>query len=684
MKKMILWALAITLSATAYAQSDSTRTASDVKLKEAGVKATRTVARQDGLLILPTERQKTSSTNGFSLLAKAAMPMIRVDEVKHSVSAVDNKGVQIRLNGALATTADLLALDPKLVRSIEYLDNPGVRYGDGIGYVINIRSRRADEGYALGLDLTQALTTRYGDDMAYARWNHHNSEWGLTYDFGYNDARRTRQREDADYLLSDGTHEFINRQDTARRDRSFSNHLQLKYNLADSGSYVFQATLSGDFRHSPTGYKYRRFEEGTTSLMTLQRNRGKSFSPVLDLYFFHTLGRHQSLTANVVGTSIATDRYYFNNEGSNYAYTVDGNTWSLTSEAVYENRLKPFTWTSGINHRWKYTRNAYRGDVMSTNNMHNSNLYLFSQIRGTLGGNLHYTAGMGMSCVRYRQGQNSYNYWLFRPKATLGYQLTKRLGITYDFEVTQHISQIAMISDTRIRTNALEYTVGNPGIRPNSVRTHALRLAYSKPRLYSQLYAEYRQNRKTNMASYERTDEDVFLYRQKNQPHVNMFYVSNYTHLDLVADVLTASFSGGIYRYFNKGDDYNHLLTSYNIGGSLQAYIGRWTLTCQLDNGWKFQEGETTNRRGLGNALQCSYRFGNCRLSLTWDHPFEAHPKTNHARLINRYLHKDILLRSGDDGNALYLNFSWKLNRGRRYKDIRRTMQNKDTQTGIL
>lgn len=82
--------------------------------------------------------------------------------------------------------------------------------------------------------------------------------------------------------------------------------------------------------------------------------------------------------------------------------------------------------------------------------------------------------------------------------------------------------------------------------------------------------------------------------------------------------------------------------------------------------------------------MQCSYRFGNCRLSLTWDHPFEAHPKTNHARLINRYLHKDILLRSGDDGNALYLNFSWKLNRGRRYKDIRRTMQNKDTQTGIL
>lgn len=732
MRRLFLLTILAAVSSIAFAQQDSIRQDSTLQLKEVEVKAARVVTRSDGTLYMPSVQQKESSTNGYSLLNKLSMPMIRVDEVKHSVSSVDNKGVQIRLNGTLTTMADLLSLDPKLIRNVEFINNPGVRYGDDIGYVINIRTRRADDGYTVGADLTNALTTWYGSDMVYARWNHKNSEWGLTYDFGYNDSRHTRYSEKADYLLNDGSHYYINRQDSARRDRSFSNNIQLKYNLADSVSYVFQATLTGDFNHSPTSIENAIFssvdesnhnrvsseshasslangrvvnEEGVAKSqnLILKTQRNKRFSPVLDLYYYHTLGSHQSITANIVGTSIATDQYQYNNEGTEYAYNVDGNTWSLTSEAIYENKLKPFVMSFGINHLWKYTRNIYSGDAESTNNMHNSNLYLFGQIKGSLhltnsdsrenSNAISYTFGLGISNVHYRQpstsptgegrGGASFNYNLFRPKATLSYNL-QPFNLTYSFEVSQHISQIAMISDTRIRANSLEWTVGNPDIKPNSVITHAFRLAFSKPRLYSLVYAEYRINRNCNMASYERTADNQFLYMQKNQPHVNMFDVSNSTSWTVLPDKLTAVFDGGIYRFLNKGDNYDHCLTTYFLSGGLQAYLDKWTLTAVVDNGWKFMEGETKNHQGFGNAIRCSYRFGNCNISLTWYHPFEAHPRTNYAKLVNRYIHKDMQLRSGDDGNSVYINFSWKLNRGHKYKDIERTMQNKDTQTGIL
>lgn len=695
MKKLFLLMLTLCVFSESFAQQSQVRNDSTILLKEAEVKAARIINRTDGMLYMPTERQKESSTNGYSLLNKLSMPMIRVDEVKHSVSSVDNKGVQIRLNGTLTTMADMLSLDPKLIRNVEFINNPGVRYGDGIGYVINIRTRRADGGYTVGADLTNALTNWYGSDMVYARWNHKNSEWGLTYGFGYNDSKNTRYSEDAAYLLGDGSHYYITREDSARRDRSFSNNIQLKYNLADSASYVFQATLTGDFSHSPGDWDYRRFiETGIGETMTLRRNRDKSYSPVLDLYYYHTLGAHQSVTANVVGTSISTDQYQYDNEGTEYAYSVDGNTWSLMSEAVYENRLRPFTMSFGINHLWKYTRNIYSGDAESTNNMHNSNLYLFGQIKGSLWKDLRYTAGLGVSNVNYRQHtpsssgesrrESSFDYWLFRPKATLTYQISQSFSLMYDFEVSQHISQIAMVSDTRVRTNSMEWTVGNPDVKPNSVMTHGVRLALSRPRLYSSVYAEYRVNRKCNLASYERTAGNQFLYMQKNQPHCNMFYTSWYTTLTILPEKLTASIDGGIYRFFNKGDDYNHCLTSYSVGGSIQAYLGRWTVIGQVDNGWKFMEGETWNRQGYSNAFRCSYRIGSCQLSLTWFHPFEAHPKTHHARLENRYISKDMLLRSADDGNSVFFNLSWRLSRGRKYKDIERTMQNKDTQTGIL
>lgn len=724
MKKPFLFLMLIAVSYAAHAQQDSVRSDSTFKLKEVEVKAARIVNRADGMLYMPSSQQKESSTNGYSLLSKLSMPMIRVDEVKHSVSSVDNKGVQVRLNGTLTTMADLLSLDPKLIRNVEFINNPGVRYGDDIGYVINIRTRRADEGYTVGADLTNAVTYWYGSDMVYARWNHKNSEWGLTYDFGYNDSKHTRYSENVDYLLNDCSHYYISRQDSARRDRSFSNNMQLKYNLADSASYVFQATLTGDFSHTPGDWIYRRFLESSqplagasywpaqgtatampvrNAIMTFKKDRDKRFSPVLDLYFYHTLGTHQSITANVVGTAISTDQYQYNNEGTEYAYNVDGNTWSLTSEAIYENRLKPFTMSFGAKHQWKYTRNIYSGDAESTNNMHNSNLYLFGQLWGSLPlissdrrGKSHtisYLLGLGVSNVHYRQPSPSstedgkggaFDYWLFRPKLTLRYQVVQPLSINYSIEMAEHISQIAMVSDTRIRTNSLEWTVGNPDIKPTKRITQGLSIAYSKPRIYSQIYAEYRINRKCNMASYERTADNQFLYMQKNQPHVNMLYVSNYTNWTILQDKLSASFDGGIYRFFNKGDDYNHCLTTYFVSGSIQAYLGHWTIVGQVDNGWKFMEGETQNHQGYGNAIRLSYRFGNCNISLTWYHPLEAHPKINHARLENRYIHKDMLVRSGDDGNSLYLNFSWKLNRGRKYKDINRTMRNKDVQTGIL
>ena len=35
----------------------------------------------------------------------------------------------------------MLSLDPKLVKNIDFIDNPGVRYGENIAYVIDIKTK---------------------------------------------------------------------------------------------------------------------------------------------------------------------------------------------------------------------------------------------------------------------------------------------------------------------------------------------------------------------------------------------------------------------------------------------------------------------------------------------------------------------------------------------------------------
>lgn len=657
----------------------------EVNLQGVTVNAARVITKPDGKVLIPSEEAKKTSANGYALLDKLFLQGVIVDAVKHTVTSKDNRGgVQIRINGAVCTKEELLALNPNRIKSVEYIDNPGVRYGSDIAYVINFHTSRNDEGYAGGMDLTNSLTSWQGDDAVFASWNHKNSEFGITYDFNYQDLKGSRYHEDADYTLNNGSHYLITRQDLKRRDRNFDNTLQLKYNLADSASYVFQALFTTDFSHDPGSYRSQLFSEtGKNDVTTWRRSHDKSTSPVLDLYFFHQLGSHQSITANVVGTSIATNTYDFNSEGTDYAYHVDGNTWSLTSEAIYENQIKPFTLSMGARHQLKYTSNDYTGDVNSVNDMHNQSLYFFGEMKGRLK-TLRYVAGLGASNERYRQGDNHFSYWLFRPKVTLSYSPSKVWNIRYLFSISQHISQIAMISDTRIRTNSMEWTVGNPNIKPNSVLENDLRITYTKPRFVADADVYYKVNRNCNMASYSRDDNNQFYYMQKIQPHVNLLSIRHSLYYWFIPDQLVMGYDAAIYRFFNKGDDYSHLLTSYDLEGFVKAMFGNWSFVAQAYSGFRFMEGETRNHQQATSSISCGYTLGNWEFSLTWQQPSQAHPRTNKAELVNENIHKLMLLHSSDDGNKVTLGISWKFNRGKRYRDIDRTMNNKDTQTGIL
>lgn len=666
-------------SQTINAQKEKT-----VELKEVTVEAARKVYKADGQIIIPSKKQINTSTNGYNILNKLALPTIRVDEVTHTITALGNQGkVQIRINGTIASKADLLAMDPKLIKYIDFIDNPGIRYGEDIAYVINIKTNKNNAGYTTGVDLANAVTTKHGNHTVYAKWNNKKSELGLTYNFSYQDFKGNSMEERADYLLTDGSDYTILRNDENSRSKNYENMFELKYNLADSTSYVFQASLSGDFNHNPGGYNLKRITDGKDNYMSTINDSGKDASPVLDLYYFSQIGKHQTVTINMVGTNISTDEYNYNNEGTPYKYTTDGNTWSLMSEAIYGNQLKPFTMSFGIQHNWKYTKNAYHGDVESVNLMHNSGLYLFGEIKGNIH-DIRYTAGLGVSNQRYSQETYNYNFWLFRPKAVLTYPLSNTLKLNYVFTIYQHVSQIAMISDTRIRQNSMEWTVGNPNIKPNRVTSHFFRLSYTIPHFSNNIDMEYRLNRNPNLASYYRTDDNQFMYTQKNQPSIDMLYVRNSTNYDIIPDKISFSVNGGIYRYFNRGDDYHHYLTSYNIGGSLQTYLGKWTLTANVDNGWKFMEGESMNHQGAATYLTCSYHIGNCDLSLYWQHPFQNNPQMNKMCLENRYIHKTITLNGTDYGNMITLNFAWRLNHGHKYQKIDKTMNNRDTQTGII
>lgn len=680
MKRFITFSLLLSTAAITFAQNVD----KPITLDEVTVRASKVVNKPDGMVIYPTDSQRQASTNGYSFLEKLTLPNLRIDNINHTISAIDNRGgVQLRINGIIVDKPEMTALDPKDILRIDFIDKPGVRYGESLAYVINIMTRRNDSGYSIGTDITSAITTIQGDGMVYGKWNKGKSEWSVSYDINGGKSKGSNILQNANYTLTDGSIYTIERNDVETLRKYISHNAKLTYNWADSTATVFQTSLSGALNKTPDNYSIKEIIDGNHSYKATSRDGSKDLSPVLDIYFFRQLTPKQSVTANAVGTFISTKTNSFYDEGTPYIYNVDGKSASLLSEMIYENRLKHFTLSAGLNYRYKHTRNDYTGDATARTRMNDNKLYAFGEIKGSIK-QFQYSLGTGVSYIHYTQNEHTYNFWTYRPKLTLTYNPSNELQMSYTFQMQERTSRIAMTSDAAIRTNSMEWTVGNPDLKPSRDMEHRLLVSYNTNRLQSFIEGYYKQCRRPNMAHYERTDDNRFIYTQINQKEIDVLDITAYAGYWLLPEKLQVAANGGMYRCFNFGYDYTHCYTSWFYVGSITAYLGKFYLRGYIDNGTRFLEGESKGYNGAYSALQASYNLKNWQFSLTWANPLCSNYKSFENELLNRNLYKHSIGYYKDSGNCISLNIVWRLNRGRNHQSAEKRINLKDTDNGII
>lgn len=694
MKRLFLFSLYIILPLSVMAQTnvdkgnDGKAVSDTVSLKEVVVKGERVMNRDNTLRLLPTQEQKEASTTGYGLLSRLALPYVTVDEVAKSITVPPNMGqLQVRINDIVADRHDLTALDPKTVKSVDFIQNPGVRYGQGVTFVVNIVTSKPEFGYTVGAELMQTLTSERTNGEAFAKLNHGKSELGLHYSFGFADMKKLEYEEKADYLMPDNSTYTMQRTDNDWRRRSLSHDLQLQYSLADTSRYTLQATLGGTLSRIPRDTRTRTETQGGVSEAFSIGSTDDTKTALADMYFNYNLTKRQSLTVNANGNYTLSSYDYAYGGTSPYAYTSRSTVRTLFAEAIYENRLRLFTLSAGLTFDHNHTGITYRGDTDADNNITTQNLYAFAQVKGSLA-SLSYSLGTGASYLHYHQGGERYDYWLLRPEMQLSWSPWRPFRLNYNLQIRQEAPRLAYLGDAVVRSNAMEITVGNPDIHPNKVIEQTLTASLQLPSLYTSVSTHYRSHLNTWMQKIERVATDdgsaCFLFTRANQRRISMFYVDNYTRYDPLPGKLSLMFFGGLYRCFNYGDDYTHHSSAFNWGAGADAYLGRLSLSAHVDNGWSFLEGET---KGIGTYawyLTAAYRLGNFNVSLYWQHCFQNRVKTNHSELLNRYVHKTLRMYSGDMGNMLTFSLSWRLSKGRERKAVSRNAVKRGGDTGII
>ena len=175
------WSIALGLKA----QDDALH--NSVQLQEVVIRGARVVSRTDGQLIFPSEEMAQSASSGYHLLRMLPLPNVKVDDVNESIVATSSLigSVQVRINDVVASAADMQSLQPKEVEKVELIDRPGVRYGDGVGIVINIITRKASGGYVVGANGTYVPKASMARGNAYTKINNGNHEVLLNYSGAY-------------------------------------------------------------------------------------------------------------------------------------------------------------------------------------------------------------------------------------------------------------------------------------------------------------------------------------------------------------------------------------------------------------------------------------------------------------------------------------------------------------------
>ncbi|MCF2653741.1 hypothetical protein I6E46_02065 [Prevotella loescheii] len=658
-----------------------------VQLEEVVIKGARVVNRADGKLIFPSEEMTKSASSGYTLLKMLPLPNVKVDDINETVSAANSLmgNVQVRINDVEATTADIQSMQPKEVEKVELIDRPGVRYGENVGIVLNIITRKVTSGYVVGASGTLVPKADMVKGNAYTKNNSGNNELSLNYSGYYRHSNGMNAVEHTEYLMADNKYSKVERNTNDIINRNTMHDIQARYSWINADGSAFLTTLSTSIDNNPRDFRKTdvAYSDGRNTTETID-NSEKTISPLLDLYFKTQLGKSQSLIANATGSYTHTDyAYLFISDDTSFGYNTLGKTWSLKSEAMYENRMKPFTLSAGLRYAQKYIDNDYSGDATLVSQIHSSNIYAFSQIQGSLW-KIGYMVGLGLSREYYRQGETMYDRVWLRPKLNLSLPLSQHIRLNYTLTSAPASSKLQNMSGMSIITNGMEYSEGNPEMIMARRDDHTLTLSYQSPRLYTQLMTFFRHNAHPAMQHVYRTEDDHFVKTFLEGRRIDLLMLQSYTNYDIIPQHLNAYMSAEMLNIWNDGQNYSHRLTSFNFNIGLTAWLGNWTIMATMDNGYHFMENEYESRNIFSDFVSVSYKYKNITAGLFCQNLFKRNAKIEEVENHNRLAHKLLIAHNHNTSSAIGIKLTWKLSEGRNFKGIDRdTNSLKDTETGV-
>ena len=672
-------------------------------LKGVTVEAARVVEKVDRQIIFPTKEQVKTASNGYDLLDNLSLPTIIVNRAERKVLSLKGGDVQIRINDVKASMQDVLALQPDEVTKVEFINVPGLKYGDSnLDAVINYQVRRRYAGYVGGVSTMQGTKAGFNNSDGYFKYNVKKSEFSINYSFSYRSVEERSYESLGTYHLPTGKTLHRNYLGYDSPFLYTTNNVQLGYNLSEPDKYTLNVRLNFYNHNSPVRGMNQLYQESGKANQYLQNNRKMLEQiPSLDIYYSLNMPHDQNLALNLVGTYIGTDyqyrmrEYTFNKSPdesvknaplTDYSYDATGRKRSLIGEGTYSKNWKQMALSVGGQYNISHTDNIYVGSSNADTELKYSNLYLFTQLQGQQKW-FSYQVGVGATKSSIHQGENGYSKWLFRPQVTLQAKASDHLSFKWSSKITSDIPSLSDLSELRQYSNSFEARDGNSGLKPFTGYNNTLSASWNIPLMSVYLegnWTYYDKPIATSILPEKREDGSyLFVSKPENQKSHDYKHLLLTPEVHLIKDHLDLNLMCEYQNVKTKGLDYSHEFNYFSYGAEIRYMTGNWNIGYGAYKVEKSFWGEKTNGGEPTSNLAVTYSYKNWQFGVLGLFVFYPHGCVYKDELFNKYVQQKNKVRLADQGNMLVFAASFNFSHGRRYHTGSRKLNNSDRDNGI-
>ena len=663
------------------------------ELQSVEVQARSVINQSDRKLYFVSDDLRKKASNGVTLIQQLNLPKLMFDPVANAIKSVDRKSVQLRINDVPAEITDITAIQPKDIVRVEYIDNPGLRYGTDVGYVLNYIVKKRQSGGSAGFDTGNSVNRIFGQNSANVKLHSNKSEFSMNYYIKYLSLSGLKRTNVETFRFENGTERVREEIGIPANAKDNNQRGTLNYNYTDADKRVFNAKLQY-YSNAPSDMNFISqsfWRDAPHVLIDMKdQNKSSSYAPSLDLYYLEKLKNDQTLIFDLYYSKRLSNvgRTYTENL-NNVSLTditsdVDGNRDTYIGEMMYEKKFKAGKLTAGIKHQQSYTTNTYSGDNSVKTNMVEANSYLYSEFSGKLK-KWNYTLGLGLNranIIQQNGEKKQLTDFFFQPRVKLRYNINDASYVGLQSRLYNQTPSLSQLSHVSQAIDLLQIQRGNPNLKAWISTYSEINYSYSSKIIDLNAEAGYLSRSKPVMEETLR-ENDKFIRTFDNQRYWGRAHSEISLGIRPWKDYIIIKLTGGYYNFLSEGNTYRHIYNDFSHSEQITLNYKGMALTFQNYKNAHWLMGETAEANESLHLVDFTYNNEKFSVGCMMFSPFAKTYKRDTEQL-SAYAPRRHEWYSNEIQGLFMLKFSYNLRWGEAHKASAKRINNADNDSGIL